>query len=39
VAHDHSASVEPHRDDELSAVKLEQVLALADAIRWSKAAS
>jgi|ERR1035438_2283968 transcriptional regulator with XRE-family HTH domain len=37
--HDGSASVQRHRDDELSAAKLEQVLALADAIRWSKAPS
>jgi transcriptional regulator with XRE-family HTH domain len=31
-----SASIEPDRNDELSAVKLEQVLALADSIRWAK---
>jgi hypothetical protein len=37
--HDGSASVQRHRDDELSAAKLEQVLALADAIRWSKTPS
>jgi len=34
-----STSVEPHHDDELSAVKLEQVLALADSLRWSKVES
>jgi transcriptional regulator with XRE-family HTH domain len=32
-----SASIELGRSDELSAVKLEQVLALADSIRWAKA--
>jgi transcriptional regulator with XRE-family HTH domain len=32
-----SVSIEPHRSDELSAAKLEQVLALADSIRWAKA--
>ena len=31
-----SVSVEPHRSDELSAAKLEQVLALADSIRRAK---
>ena len=34
-----SASDRPQPDDELSALKLEQVLALADAVRWSKAGS
>jgi transcriptional regulator with XRE-family HTH domain len=34
-----SNSESPRSDDELSALKLEQVLALADAIRWSKAGS
>lgn len=33
------ASVKPHRSDELSAAKLEQVLALADSIRWAKSGS
>ena len=31
--------VRPQLDDELSALKLEQVLALADSIRWSRAES
>jgi transcriptional regulator with XRE-family HTH domain len=39
TASDRPLSVEPHHDDELSALKLEQVLALADSLRWSKAES
>jgi transcriptional regulator with XRE-family HTH domain len=34
-----STSIEPLGNDELSAAKLEQVLALADSIRWAKAGS
>jgi transcriptional regulator with XRE-family HTH domain len=38
-AQEQAVSIEPYPNDELSAAKLEQVLSLADSIRWAKTGS